>query len=93
MTDCHCFHATASAADAQLPEGLPASKLSSEQLQPKLQLLSDFSLNSLSGASFLKQHQADPPAAGQKLSSQDLRAKAYGSAPEPLRIIYCSYLI
>lgn len=83
---CSCFHATATAADAQLPEGLPASIFSVKQLQAELHLTSGLSLNTPSPA-FLIRSQPE------KLSSKDLRAAGYGAAPEPLRIIYCSYLI
>ena len=93
MSECHCFHATTTAADAQLPEGLPASKFSTEQLQPELKLLSGFSLNSLSPAALLKQYQPKTSPAGHQLSSDERHLQKYGSAPGPLRIIYCSYLI
>jgi hypothetical protein len=89
--DCHCFHASFADEAASLPEAIPAAKFSTEQLQPELRLLSGFHLSSPSA--LLLHQQPDESASGQQLSSTDLRAKAYGSAPEPLRIMHCRYLI
>jgi hypothetical protein len=90
--DCHCFHASPANDTTVFPEAVPVAKFSTEQIQPELRLLSGFSLSSPSGL-FLQQQQPDEPTSGQQLSSSDLRAKGYGSAPEPLRIMHCRYLI
>jgi hypothetical protein len=90
--DCHCFHASFADEAASLPEAIPVAKFSTEQIQPELRLLSGFGLSSPSDL-LLQQQQPDEPTSGKQLSSSDLRAKGYGSAPEPLRIMHCRYLI